>query len=294
MRVIARIKGGIGNQLFCYAAARRLAIMNNAELVLDDVSGFSYDYAYKRDYQLDFFNISANKATPSQRMEPYSRIRRFIVKRISRLLSFNIRKYIQQEGVDFDARMLKLRPKRDIYLDGYWQSEDYFKDVEQVIRADLYIKPPIDRFNLEMALKVKSLNSIAVHVRYFDVISDGSLNNISKDYYCRAVNYMKNIAPDAHYFIFSDNPMGARKQIPLPDSSITLVNHNQVGGHAFADLWLMTKCNHFIIANSTFSWWGAWLADYPNKIVIAPGVVLNGSQTAWGFKGLIPESWIKL
>jgi hypothetical protein len=84
--------------------------------------------------------------------------------------------------------------------------------------------------------------------------------------------------------------------IPLPDDLVTLVAHNQGDEHAYADLWLMTLCQYFIIANSIFSWWGAWLAANAAKQVIAPGFVLAASTrvTAWGFKGLLPSEWIKL
>jgi hypothetical protein len=99
--------------------------------------------------------------------------------------------------------------------------------------------------------------------------------------------------PDAHYFVFSDQPAAARAFIPLPDDRITLVSHNQGQENAYADLWLMTQCKHFIIANSTFSWWGAWLTESPGKMVITPGfkIIGDGRVTSWGFEGLIPSSW---
>ena len=81
---------------------------------------------------------------------------------------------------------------------------------------------------------------------------------------------------------------------PPPDARVTQVAHNQVDEHAYADLWLMTQCQHFIIANSTFSWWGAWLAAQQEKHVIAPGFEMRHGKTDWGFKGLLPDEWIKL
>src|SRR5690606_2338337 len=98
-------------------------------------------------------------------------------------------------------------------------------------------------------------------------------------------------APAAHYFIFSDQPEAARARIPLPNERVTLVAHNQGDEHAYVDLWLMTQCHHFIIANSTFSWWGAWLAEHADKQVIAPGFEMRQGTMTWGFAGLLPALW---
>lgn len=143
-KIVTRIMGGIGNQLFCYAAARRLALVNHAELVIDDVTGFSRDRVYRRRYMLDHFNISARKATNYERMEPFERYRRGLAKYISKKLPFFEREYIEQERIEFDPRFLEYRTYNNIYIDGLWQSENYFKDVEDIIRDDLKIIPPTD------------------------------------------------------------------------------------------------------------------------------------------------------
>lgn len=293
-KIVVRIKGGIGNQLFCYAAARRLALVNDAELVIDHISGFAYDIKYRRHYQLDKFNIPCRKATAAERLEPFSRARRFLKRRFNQLLPFEKRKYIQQEDVDFDPRLLKVKVKGTVYIEGYWQSEDYFKDVESIIRSDLKIKLPNDSRNQEMSKRIQNCLSVAVHVRFFDRPDEEGINNTPKDYYARAVAQMNNLAPNAHYFIFSDYPEFARSLIPMQDSKMTIISHNRGDENAYADLWLMTQCKHFIIANSTFSWWGAWLADNSNKWVIAPGFEKRYGTGAWGFRGLLPERWIKL
>lgn len=293
-QIIPRVFGGLGNQLFIYAAARRLALISGADLVLDDVSGFTND-SYKRHYQLDHFNISCRKATAIERLEPFGRLRRKVLRTWNHRKPFEQRTYITQDfNVDFDPRLLKLKPRDTLYLEGYWQSEGYFKDVADTIRQDLQIKPPKDTNNLAMAEAIRSGAAVAVHVRFFDEPNAVAINNAPGDYYSRAIAKMESIVPDGHYYIFSNQPAAARARIPLPDERVTLVQHNQGDAMAYADVWLMSQCQHFIIANSTFSWWGAWLAANPAKQVIAPGFEMRQGNMWWGFKGLLPNEWIKL
>lgn len=293
-KLIHRLFGGLGNQLFIYAAARRLSLANHAELILDDVSGFAYDSMYQRHYQLDHFNIPCRKATALERLEPFSRLRRVLKRKWNQRLPFEQRRYLVQEGVNFDPRLLTFKPQGTVYLEGYWQSEDYFKDVAATIRQDLQIKSPTDVANLAMAEQIRSATGVAVHVRFFDEPHAAGINNAPGNYYTRALEAMERLVPGAHYFIFSDQPAAARARIPLPDERVTLVHHNQGDENAYADLWLMTQCQHFIIANSTFSWWGAWLAEHPAKQIIAPGLEMRQGSMWWGFKGLLPDEWIKM
>jgi hypothetical protein len=295
--IVLRSLGGLGNQLFSYAAARRLALISNSELIIDHISGFRYDYCYKRSYQLDHFNIPCRKASASERLEPFGRIRRRVLINWSRCLPFDKRSYLVQAGFDFDNRLLDLRPTKKLYLEGYWQSELYFSDFQSQIRADLCICPPTDSANLRCAASVRQRHSVAVHVRFFnnpDTPAFSSNENIDIPYYTRAVEIIESRLPEAHYFLFSDHPDAARSFIPLPDHRVTMIHHNRGDDNAYADLWLMRQCEHFIIANSTFSWWGAWLASNPNKIVIAPGFEKREGSSAWGVSGLIPDGWIKL
>lgn len=293
-KIVVRIIGGLGNQLFCYAAARRLALVNNAELVLDDVSGFVCDHAYQRHYQLDHFNIPCRKATSAELLKPLPRVRRYLKRAMNRRRLFEDRSYIQQEVIDFDPRLLAVKPRGTVYLEGYWQSERYFKDVESTIREEFRIIPPKDIINAAMAERIRSCLSVAVHVRFFEAPNEQGGNNAPSDYYAHAVAKMETLVPDAHYFVFSDQPAVGRTRIPMPDNRITLVSHNQGDKNAYADLWLMTQCQHFIIANSTFSWWGAWLADHAQKQVIAPGFEMREGKMWWGFEGLLPMEWMKI
>lgn len=292
-KVIARIKGGLGNQLFCYAAARRLALANEAELVIDDVTGFVRDRLYQRQYALDPFSIPTRKATPLERLEPFERLRRGTLKFFSRRKPFHERTYVEQEGLDFDERLLSFKVKNNVYIDGLWQSEGYFKDVEDTIRNDLRITLPIDHLNVRMAEEVLSCNSVALHVRWFDQPDSKSTHNTSLAYYQKAIGLMIKKLNNPRFFLFSDDPGAAQKKLQVQGTDITPLCHNTSEGSAYKDLWLMTQCKHFITANSTFSWWGAWLAGNPEKFIVTPDLVING-KTAWGFRGLIPKEWVRL
>lgn len=290
-KVIVRIKGGLGNQLFCYAAARRLSLVSNAELVIDDVTGFVRDRQYKRRYALDMFSISARKATSWERKEPFERYRRGIAKLIARRQHFNGRRYIDQEGTDFDPRLLTFRPDSSVYIDGLWQSEGYFKDVEGVIRKDLRINAPQDSANRETSEKIRGCNSVGIHVRWYSNPDVSSRNFVQRNYYLRAVSHIIDRIPSPHFFLFSNDPKTSRTMLALPEEMITCIQHNIGDSNAYADLWLMSQCKHFIIADSTFSWWGAWLAKQVSKVVIAPEASLAGN-TSWNFPGLIPDRWV--
>ena len=291
-----RIKGGLGNQLFIYAAARRLALKNNAELVIDAVSGFIRDQTYQRHYGLDHFSIPARTATPAERLEPFERYRRGLAKWRSRRLPFNQRAYLEQELRDFDPRLLDLKIHNDLYLDGLWQSEDYFADITDVLRQDLIIKPPTDLINQNMAAKIaEHANAVALHIRWFDTpIATVSRYNISVDYYQRAIAHINSVILKPHFFLFSDDPTAAVARLSLPDSDYTVVDHNIGDELAYADLWLMKKCRHFITANSTFSWWGAWLGEQQGSLIITPNPDFLDPDTFWCFKNLLPTRWHKL
>jgi hypothetical protein len=292
MKVIVRIKGGLGNQLFCYAAARRLAVINDCELVIDNVSGFKRDFAYNRRYALTPFNILCRLASSSERLEPFGRITRAVKKTIANTQAFENRSYVEQEFIEFDKRLLDLKPKSNVYLDGLWQSEHYFKDIEDIIRNDLKITSPNDKKNKEMAALINQKNAVSLHVRWFNSADSASLShNLSINYYKKAIAIIESKVSSPHFFLFSDDPNSAKKLLGIQGENITVVEHNQSEEMAYADLWLMSQCKFFITANSTFSWWGAWLSQYKDKLVLTPNVKFTG-LTAWGFEGLIPDNWV--
>lgn len=294
MKVITRVKGGLGNQLFCYAAARRLALANNAELVIDDVTGFTRDQRYHRTYALDHFRIGARRATAAERLEPFERYRRCLKKWMARRKPFEGRHYLEQERMDFDARLLSIKVRDTLYLDGLWPDERYFRDVDSVIRQDLKIVPPSDPINSCLADEIRDCPSaVAVHVRWFDLAGMKGPQNVSPEYYQRSCLIMEETTDSPRYFVFSDHPEAARSTITLPKERVKFVSQNLGEENAYADLWLMAQCRHFIIANSTFSWWAAWLAPGENKVVISPAPEKgDGKETISNLSGAIPDGWL--
>jgi hypothetical protein len=297
-KVVVRLKGGLGNQLFCYSAARRLAWVNDAELVLDAITGFKYDHLYQRTYALGAFQLPVRLATPSELMEPLGRLRRLIARKLSERKPLPQRRYIQQVGVDFDPNIVSLRLDQETtYFDAFGQSERYFADIREQIKEDLVMKSPCDIENLNIAAEIESTQSVALHVRWFDTGDGEQSSNISLAYYAQAIPQLLARIGRAHFFIFSDRPKQAATLLaPLMlGQPYTVVNHNTLPE---ADFWLMRQCQHFIIGNSTFAWWAAWLGEHTQDgtQVFAPerNVDPERSVTAWGFPGLLPERWTVL
>jgi hypothetical protein len=287
--VVVRIAGGLGNQLFGYAVARRLALKNDADLAFDTISGFAYDFLYRRSFQLDRFSINYRESTRRERFEPFPKVGRYLVKMANKLRKGN-GSYFSDYTNAYDPSILESRFSGTAYLEGYWQNVKYFKDCESVIRKELRFKPPIDSINLSLAKKIKYHQSIAIHARFFYDSITGS--DVASSYYNAAIAEMEEKFSNPHYYLFSDQPDEAVKKINLPIDRVTIVRHNQGDENAYADLWLMSLCNHFIIANSTFSWWGAWLSEAEFKHVIAPDYkVHGGGDPGKVFSRLILKEW---
>lgn len=295
VKIITQIKGGLGNQLFCYSAARRLALINHSELIIDNVSGFQNDFEYRRNYELDLFNIPFRFATPVERFEPFGRLRRKAHRFMGEILGDTKSKYIFQSNIDFMEDLLTLKADHDLYLDGYWQSEDYFKDISREIRTDLTIKPlPLFK-GIGISPEEGCGIPVAVHVRFFDGPGEGGVHNVSPEYYKRAIMFMDKLIPGPHYYIFSDRLEEAKAMLSFSGSRKTFVDTGlrPEERRDVAEFWIMSRCQHFIIANSTFSWWAAWLGCNEDKIVIAPSNKIAG-KTNWGVDRQIPDRWIKL
>jgi len=297
-KLIVRLKGGLGNQLFCYATARRLAWFNNADLVLDTVTGFKYDVTYRRSYALGAFALPARLATAAEQMEPFGRVRRLIARKISERQPLDARRFIQQVGVGFDPEIMNLRlQKGTTYFDAFGQSERYFKDIRELLGQELAMSAPSDAVNQEMAKKIEAGLAVAVHLRWFDAGDASHSSNMSISFYAQAIAHLLAKVGQAHFYLFSDRPDQSEALLrPLIQGQpCTVVRHNVLSGSAEADFWLMRQCQHFIIGNSTYAWWAAWLREQSHQgtQVYAPArnVDPEHSVTAWGFPGLLPERW---
>ena len=294
--IIVKLQGGIGNQLFQYALGRCLSFKKNTELKLD-ISSFKNNPSgiTPRKYGLSVFNINESFATDEEiaRAKRYQRQQgkwRFVYNR----LVANQNKYFQEQRFDFDSNVFKVFD--DCYFDGYWQTEKYFKDVENIIRHDLTIRTPQQSKDSEIAEKIQSVSSIALHIRRGDYVSDPAtadyFGTCCPDYYRNAVKVIAEEIQDPHLFVFSDDPEWVKKNIILPYPT-TYVNHNN-SEKSFEDLRMMSQCKHFVIANSSFSWWGAWLSQNPNKIVVGPKNWFNNVKPGINTKDIMPQNWIKI
>ena len=291
--LVARLCGGLGNQMFIYAAARRLALKNDAELALDIVNGFTND-SYERFFQLDLFNLKARIATPNETMRPFHRIRRKLAIFGNKNLPFNERDFVKQNGVEIEKALLEMCLGQYTYLEGYWQGEVYFRDCADIIRDDFQLvsKPSSPNLTMFNEITIRE-NPVALHVRFFDPPDTEKSDNATITYYQNAMTALEEKIANPYYYIFSDLPYQASKMLNLKNDCFTLVTHNDTPETSPFDMWLMSRCRHFVIANSTFSWWGAWLGQSEDKIVFAPKLTKDvfGKYASWGFEGLLPVEW---
>jgi len=294
-KVITRIFGGLGNQLFCYAVAKKIALNNNAELIIDNITGFENDN-YNRKYLLNNFNIQSRLVTKKECFYPFPRLAFSILRRYNKFLKFENRFYIQHEGVDFDNRVFDIKVEKKLYLEACWQSENYFQDITDIIKNEFELNLKLNIENTNYLNLIKNTNSVCLHIRFFDNGENGP-NNISDEYYKKAILNIKSKFSDLSFFVFSDNLELAEKKLKINSLNAYYVNINSNNDDAIFDFFLMRNCKHFIIANSTFSWWAAWLSNNGEKVIIAPDYQIGKSKntvTSWGFDGLIPNNWIKI
>ncbi|MEK7546581.1 MAG: alpha-1,2-fucosyltransferase [Patescibacteria group bacterium] len=270
--VIAKIIGGLGNQLFQYAAGRRLANVCGAEFKLD-LTGFD-DYALHA-YGLNRFLITAPAALPVEIEAVKGKIHPGILgKVVRRLGNYGILgenpNYLREPKDKFDFSVLNHRG--DAYMEGYWQNEKYFKDAESIIRREYRLKEPLSKPSLEAQKMIEAANSVSVHIRRADYLADKKARQIYATvglaYYKAAISRVAAMVSNPTFFVFSDDISWAKENFKFSYQMIFMDFNGPERN--YEDLYLMSRCEHHIIANSTFGWWGAWLCENPEKIVFAP------------------------
>jgi hypothetical protein len=291
--IIVRLNGGLGNQLFQYALGRSLAERRRTVLKLDTTL---VDADPKRRYSLGAWNVRAARVTAFDRR--WFRLYWAVRRRVFRHEPYYRGAFINEQAFLYDANIL--RAPRMCSLNGYWQSEKYFADIEPLIRRELTLREELSAASREVARNLRASNSVFLHIRRGDAVHDprGAAfhGTPSPEYYDRAAAYIGTRVADPHFFLFSDEPQWVKQNLHL-SYPMTVIDHNPPSdalapGREHEDLWLMSLCRHAILANSSFSWWGAWLNPERERIVIAPKQWLRSAP--FDTCDLIPGNWIKM
>jgi len=286
--IIVTLKGGLGNQLFQYAVGRHLAELHKSVLKLDISMFESYDL---HTYSIWPFNIREVIASPGEVLALTNRRIGIVERTAARLFRRSpalAKTHIQEKYFHFDPEILN--SPDGIYLDGYWQSEKYFIDIADILRQEFTVKTLPSGKNKEMIEQIDSCESICLHIRRGSYLmpAHNPVHGIcSLDYYFKGIESIAKVVKNPHYFVFSDEPQWARDNLKIPYPT-TYVDHNEADKD-YEELRLLSQCKHNIIANSTFSWWGAWLNQNSNKIVIAPKKWFK--TNVYNTKDIIPEGW---
>lgn len=268
--IIVKITGGLGNQMFQYAVGRNLAYINDTELKLDIKT---YDVYKNRMFNLDNLSIKASIASEEEinRLRMKDDLLSKIFLKVCNVVNFQgNHTYVKEKQDYFDPSILEI--SGDAYLEGFWQTEKYFVGISDILRTEFTAKKPLKGVNKEISKSIRETNSISVHLRRGDYVSNPIINTkfgtCSIEYYQKAISKIIKITNDPHFFVFSDDMEWTKENLKL-NHPVTYVEHNS-SEHPYEDLRLMSLCKHNIIANSSFSWWGAWLNDNRQKVVIAP------------------------
>lgn len=295
---IVKLNGGLGNQMFQYAFAYALSKKNKIQLILD----FWWFEAVKshvnvtpRTFELDVFNTDYKIATEEAlsqviRENNLSKFQKILWK-IFKIKKYKPQKnvYVQKSAFDFNKNLFNATEY--LYYDGYFQNEKYFKDYRNEILKCFSLKDSLDEKNQSALELIQSSNAVSLHIRRGDYVTLDFVNKLhgtcSLDYYKKAIEYILKHVKNPHFFLFSDDIEWVVANLKI-DYPYTVIDFNRDKG--WLDLNLMKHCKHNIIANSSFSWWGAWLNENSDKIVIAPKKWLAAKQKY----DILPKEWIKL
>lgn len=296
--ICVQINGGLGNQMFQYAFGRALTIKHQASLILDLSSlknNTGKSGTTKRSLELEVFRVKINEASVEdlKRLKP-------IVYRAVNVLAFKfgfkgiqMSKYFIENKFSYNSNIKKVG--KDCFLSGYWQSPKYFNSIASLIRDEFTFHKQLDDKNLEIVDLIENANSVSLHIRRTDfqtTISNNTHGICSLDYYKKAVEFISTEIANPHFFVFSDDINWAKENLKLP-YQLTFISGNN-GNKSYIDMQLMSACKHNIIANSSFSWWGAWLNSNVNKIVIAPKIWFSNEVLNNQTNDLIPDEWIRI
>lgn len=292
MAIVVKLKGGLGNQMFQYALAYKLAALKNVQIVLDH-SFFKLPAGAhtSREYELGVFRIGIEKASDDL-LARYHKMRGSRLTRLTRafprLLPY---RFFDQKGYNFDPEVFNVAD--NTLIDGHWQSAKYFEDMTDRIREVFRFVPEPDNEARKRMDHINSVNAISVHIRRGDYVEQAAAHAFhglcGADYYARAMTQLRSHFPDAVFFIFSDDQAWAKANLD-PSMNMVFVEGNN-GEKNFEDMRSMSMCNHHIIANSSFSWWGAWLNPSPSKKVIAPSAWFRDPTI--DTSDMVPSDWMR-
>ena len=295
--ITVRLSGGIGNQMFQYSLGRVLSIKNstplilNTEAYLDQTSRPFKKYMAVRKYTLSAFNIKARIAVRNEIPFIY---RMYGKGKLSLAFDAMRRRIFRHKGYElsfkgFNPKILEL--KGGVYLDGYWQSPKYFAGFEDVIRKDFTFKNKFSDNIENLKKEIESQNSVCVHIRRGDYVNNSFYESVQKEYYDKGIAKIKSSTKIDKIYVFSDDIKWCEENLTF-DFPVMFVGKEYAGAKDEGHLALMSTCKHFVICNSTFSWWGAYLSDYHAKIVIVPQRWFTDKNI--NESDLIPEEWIRI
>lgn len=274
-QIIVNIKGGLGNQLFCYASARYLSIKHKRKLVLDKRSGFVND-TYLRKFKLRQLNLPKDITFLEQKSFTLSNFS----KRISKFIPLRFRYYLRDKYLSAQKLSLAQRLKSNVYMDGYWQSENYFPDMETLLQEEFRFSGNLPDSAKNILFQIQNTNSVMVHIR-----RKNYAHLLQAEYYKKSIETIKQKIENSVFFVFSDDFDWIKTNNIFDEHQYLLVDALQPD-EELVDFELMKSCQHAIVANSSFSWWAAWLIENEHKLIICP------SKT--GFALEMPNKWTKI
>jgi Glycosyl transferase family 11 len=294
MAIYSYLQGGLGNQMFQYAIARALSEHYQSTFLLDR-SWFDAPQAETtpRPYQLDLLNIKeglhSEVAFPKRPNK--------LMRSLQKWLPVGPAIYYQQNAFEFDARLLHLKAvsQRDLFLFGYWQAFPYIETIRPILQGEFKTKKSVAEHYQPYLEQIRSSEAVMLHIRRGDYVNSPSAAKfhgvLPLSYYQQAIEALLLNQPNAHFFIFSDDLPWAKEALPK-DLKITFIENSSMPDAAAQELQLMYECQHHIIANSSLSWWGAWLKKDCSGLVFAPNRWISDSSL--DLSNLLPANWQRI